>query len=317
MIISDLLKNTKKTLFSFELLPPLKGKDISAIYDAIDPLLEFEPSYINVTYHREEVVYKKRPDGLLEERSVRKRPGTVGISAAIMHRYNVEVVPHILCSGFSKEETEDALIDLNFLGIHNILVLRGDPDKATKTFIQTPGGHKYASELIQQIADMNEGKYLDDDIQYPTPTLFSIGVAGYPEKHPESPNFETDIKVLKHKISAGAKYIVTQMFFDNSHYFRFVEKCRNEGIDVPIIPGIKPISLKSHINTLPRSFYVDMPVELSAEVEKCKTNEDVKQLGVEWTIQQARELKSFGVPSIHFYTMDRSDNIAQIAKAVY
>ncbi|MBS4012962.1 MAG: methylenetetrahydrofolate reductase [NAD(P)H] [Bacteroidetes bacterium] len=317
MIIADLLKNTKKTLFSFELLPPLKGKDISAIYDAIDPLLEFEPSYINVTYHREEVVYKKRPDGLLEEKSVRKRPGTVGISAAIMHKYNVEVVPHILCSGFTKEETEDALIDLNFLGIHNILVLRGDPDKATKTFNPTPGGHKYASELIQQIADMNKGKYLDDEIQYPTPTSFSIGVAGYPEKHPESPNFETDIKVLKHKIAAGAKYIVTQMFFDNNHYFRFVEKCRNEGINVPIIPGIKPISLKSHINTLPRSFYVDMPIALSIEVEKCKNNEEAKQIGIEWTTQQAKELKSYGVPSIHFYTMDRSDNIAQIAKAVY
>ena len=304
-------------MFSFELLPPLKGKNISAIYDAIDPLLEFEPSYINVTYHREEVVYKRRPDGLLEERSVKKRPGTVGISAAIMHKYNVEVVPHILCSGFTKEETEDALIDLNFLGIHNLLVLRGDPDKNTKVWSPTPGGHKYASELICQIADMNNGKYLDDEIENPNPTSFSIGIAGYPEKHPESPNFETDIKVLKHKIASGAEYIVTQMFFDNRHFFRFVDKCRAAGIDVPIIPGLKPLSIKSHVNILPKSFYVDIPFELSAEVEKCKSNDEVKKVGIEWTISQARELKSYGVPSIHFYTMGKSDNISFIAKEVY
>ncbi len=317
MIIAELLRQTKKTLFSFELLPPLKGKNIQEIYDAVDPLMEFDPSYINVTYHREEVVYKKRPDGFLEERTVRKRPGTVGISAAIMHKYNVEVVPHIICSGFNRQETEDALIDLNFLGINNILVLRGDPDKTLKTFIPAEGGHRYASELIEQVNNLNQGKYLEEDLTDPTPTKFSMGIAGYPEKHPESPNFDTDIKVLKNKIASGGEYIVTQMFFDNRHYFRFVEKCRNEGITVPIIPGIKPISLKSHINILPKNFYIDIPVELSSEVEKCRDNKEAARVGVEWAVMQARELKQAGVPSIHFYTMGRSSNIVKIAGEVY
>lgn len=317
MIVADLLKQTKKTLFSFELLPPLKGKNIQEIYDAVDPLIEFEPSYINVTYHREEMVYKKRPDGFLEERTVRKRPGTVGISAAIMHKYNVEVVPHIICSGFNREETEDALIDLNFLGIHNILVLRGDPDKTLKRFIAAKGGHRFASELIEQINDLNQGKYLEEDLTDPTPTAFSIGIAGYPEKHPESPNFDTDIRVLKNKIASGGEYIVTQMFFDNRHFFRFVETCRNEGITVPIIPGIKPITLIRHLNLLPKNFYIDIPVELSSEIEKCRNNKEAARVGVEWAIMQARELKKAGVPSIHFYTMGKSANIVNIAREVY
>jgi methylenetetrahydrofolate reductase (NADPH) len=317
MIVAELLKNTKKTLFSFELLPPLKGTNINEIYDAIDPLIEFDPSYINVTYHREEVVYKKRTDGLLEERTVRKRPGTVGISAAIMHKYKVEVVPHLICSGFTKEETEDALIDLHFLGIHNLLVLRGDPDKSMKTFIPKLGGHAFAGELLEQIGELNLGKYLDEDIINPTPANFSCGIAGYPEKHPESPNFDKDMEILKYKISSGAKYIVTQMFFDNTCFFEFERRCRESGIDVPIIPGIKPISVKSHLSVLPRSFYVNIPVELSSEVEKCSDNSKVKQVGIEWAIQQARELKEAGVPSIHFYTMGKSENIAAIARKIY
>lgn len=317
MIVAELLKNTQKTLFSFELLPPLKGKSIQEIYDAIEPLLEFNPAYINVTYHREEVVYKKREDGLLEERLIRKRPGTVGISAAIKHKYNIEVVPHLICSGFTKEETEDALIDLNFLGIHNLLVVRGDPDKNLKTFIPTKGGHTYASELIEQISKLNNGIYLDEDIANPTPTQFSIGVAGYPEKHPESPNFETDIRVLKHKLACGASYVVTQLFFDNKRYFDYLELCRKQGIDVPIVPGIKPISVKGHLNILPKNFYVEIPIELSKEVEKCNSNKEVEQVGIEWAIAQAKELIKAKVPSIHFYTMGRSSNIAKIAQAIY
>ncbi len=317
MIVAELLKSTKKTLFSFELLPPLKGKSIQEIYDTIEPLLEFNPAYINVTYHREEVVYKKREDGLLEERLIKKRPGTVGISAAIKHKYNIEVVPHLICSGFTKEETEDALIDLNFLGIHNLLVVRGDPDKTLKTFIPTKGGHTYASELIEQISNLNKGIYLDEDIANPTPTQFSIGVAGYPEKHPESPNFETDIRVLKHKLACGANYIVTQLFFDNKYYFDYVELCRKNGIDVPVVPGIKPISVKGHLNILPKNFYVEIPIELSREVEKCNSNKEVEQVGIEWAIMQAKELIAAKVPSIHFYTMGRSSNIAQIAQSIY
>lgn len=317
MNVADLLKKTKTTLFSFELLPPLKGTNISEIYNTIDLLMEFQPSYINVTYHREEVVYKKRFDGLLEERIIRKRPGTVGISAAIMHKYNVEVVPHLICSGFSKGETEDALIDLNFLGINNLLVLRGDPDKNLKRFIPKEKGHSYASEILQQIEDMNKGKYLDDDIINPAPTQFSVGVAGYPEKHPESPNFDADILILLKKIACGAEYVVTQMFFDNKYYFEFVKRCRNAGITVPIIPGIKPISVKSHMNILPRSFNVNIPVELSSEVDKCIDNSSVKQLGIDWAVYQAKELTAAGVPSIHFYTMGKSDNIAAIARQVY
>ncbi len=317
MIIAERLRQTKKTLFSFELLPPLKGKNIQEIYDAVTPLMAFDPTYINVTYHREEVMYKKRHDGFLEKRTVRKRPGTVGISAAIMHKYNVEVVPHIICSGFNRQETEDALIDLHFLGIHNILVLRGDPDKTLKAFVPDEGGHRYASELIEQVNNLNQGNYLEEDLTDPTPTKFSMGVAGYPEKHPESPNFDTDIKVLKNKIASGGEYIVTQMFFDNRHYFKFVEKCRDEGITVPIIPGIKPISLKRHLNILPKNFYIDIPVELSSEAEKCRDNKEVAKVGVEWAIMQARELKQAMVPSIHFYTMGRSANIVNIAREVY
>lgn len=317
MIIADLLRNTTKTLMSFELLPPLKGGNIKDIYDAIDPLMEFNPSYINVTYHKEEVVYKKRSDGLLEQRVVRKRPGTVGITAAIMHKYKIEVVPHLICAGFNCEETENALIDLNFLGIDNILVLRGDPDKYTRRFEPHVDGHTNAIELLNQIMELNNGKYIDNSEGCMSKTQFSVGVAGYPEKHAESPNMESDIRYLKAKIDLGAEYIVTQMFFDNNRYFDFVKRCRQEGINVPIIPGIKPISIKSHLNILPNTFHVDIPEELAIEVGKSKDNNEVRQIGIDWAIKQAKELIAAKVPSIHFYTMGKSDNIIKIAKEVF
>ncbi|HPS83614.1 MAG TPA: methylenetetrahydrofolate reductase [NAD(P)H] [Bacteroidales bacterium] len=314
MIVASLLRETKTTLFSFELLPPLKGDHISAIYDTIDPLMEFKPSYINVTYHREELVYKQRPDGLLEPRRVRKRPGTVGITAAIMHKYKVEVVPHMICAGFNREETENALIDLHFLGVNNLLVLRGDADKTNRRFTSEPDGHEHASGLLQQVMKMNSGRYLDEDMEYQTPTSFSVGVAGYPEKHAEAPNLQFDLKHLKEKVDNGAEYIVTQMFFDNSRYFDFVKRCREAGISVPIVPGLKPVSVKNHLHILPDTFHVDIPDALAKQVVAAKDNQAVRRIGIEWAIQQVRELKSAGVPSIHFYTMGKSDNITEIVQ---
>lgn len=318
MPIFELISNSEKTLFSFELLPPLKGKDINDIYNTIDSLTEFNPAYINVTYHQEEIVYKPHKSGLLERKTIWKRPGTVAISAAIQHRYpNISVVPHMICGGFTKEETENALIDLNFLGIHNILALRGDPQKSMRSFVPEPGGHKYAVDLVKQIINMNNGAYLDEELQNIKNTNFCIGVAGYPEKHSEAPNAETDLRHLKEKIDAGAKYIVTQMFFDNKKYFNFVERCREIGINVPIIPGIKPISTLSHLSVLPQTFHIDLPEELVNEVEKCKTNQEVRQVGIEWAIKQCLELKQAKVPVIHFYTMGNPDNIYQVAKRVF
>ncbi|MFZ4740019.1 MAG: methylenetetrahydrofolate reductase [NAD(P)H] [Bacteroidales bacterium] len=317
MKITEILNNTNKTLFSFELLPPLKGTNIQLIFDTIDPLMEFNPQYINVTYHREEVVYKKHPNGLLEPRVVRKRPGTVGIAAAVMNKYKTPVVPHIICAGFNKEETENGLIDLDFLGIDNVLVLRGDADKSMGKFIQEPGGHAHAIDLLKQIMNMNNGNYIESDIENSTPTNFICGVAGYPEKHCEAPNMELDLEFLKAKIDAGAQYIVTQMFFDNKKYFSFVENCRMKGINVPIVPGIKPISIKSHLSVLPHTFHIDLPQELTNEVMKCKTDAEVRAVGVEWSIKQCKDLLANNVPIIHFYTMGKSDNIAKIAKEVY
>lgn len=317
MNVAELLRQTKETLFSFELLPPLKGDTIQAIYDTIDPLMEFKPSYINVTYHKEEVVYKQRTDGLLEKRSVRKRPGTVGITAAIMHKYGIEVVPHLICGGFSREETENALIDLHFLGIQNLLVLRGDPDKNQRLFIPETDGHEHAIGLLKQVIDMNNGIYLDVENNNNARTHFVVGVAGYPEKHPEAPNIESDLHYLKAKVDAGASYIVTQLFYDNSYFFDFVKRCREIGIQVPIIPGLKPVSIKNHLNIIPKTFGVDIPEDLSREMQKCKNNNEVRQLGIEWTSMQARELKAAHVPSIHFYTMGKSDNIKEIVKRVY
>jgi methylenetetrahydrofolate reductase (NADPH) len=312
MKVTEHIKNAKKTLFSFEILPPLKGISIQSIYTSLDPLMEFNPSFVDVTYHREEFVYKKRADGLLERRSVRKRPGTVGICAAIMNKYQVDTVPHIICGGFSKEETENALIDLDFLGIDNVLVLRGDPIKSETYFKPNKGGHSYASQLLGQVNEMNNGVYLDEELKSSAPTNFCIGVAGYPEKHFEAPNMRSDIHFLKKKVEAGADYIVTQMFFDNQQYFDFVNLCRENDITIPIIPGIKPMSTKKQLTLLPQRFHLNVPNPLVDQVLKCKTNEAIRQVGVEWAIQQTKELIEFGAPCIHFYTMGKSDNVQKI-----
>lgn len=313
----DKIKNTDSTLFSFEILPPLKGKSIQSIYDGIDPLVEFDPAFINVTYHREEFIYKKREKGYLEKISIKKRPGTVGICAAIQNKYNIEAVPHLICGGFNKEETENALIDLNFLGINNVLALRGDPIKTETHFTPEVGGNKYAVDLVKQIVELNNGNYMDENLEHASPTNFSIGVAGYPEKHFESPNMKADIKRLKEKIDAGADYIVTQLFYDNQKFFSFVESCRAAGIDVPIIPGIKAIENLRHITFLPKFFHIDLPENLTNELEKCSTNEEVSKVGIEWAIEQSKELINFGVPCIHYYTMGKSKAVKNIAKAVF
>jgi len=312
MKVTNHIKNAKQTLFSFEILPPLKGTSIQSIYNSLDPLMEFNPPFIDVTYHREEYVYKKRKDGLLERISVRKRPGTVGICAAIMNKYQVDTVPHIICGGFNKEETENALIDLDFLGVDNILVLRGDPIKSETYFTAEEGGHKYASELLGQVNEMNNGIYLDEDLKNSAPTDFCIGVAGYPEKHFEAANMRSDIHFLKKKVEAGADYIVTQMFFDNQKYFDFVKLCREHDINIPIIPGLKPISTQKQLTLLPHRFNLNIPNNLVDEVLKCKDNIDVRQVGVEWAKQQTKELIEFGAPCVHFYTMGKSDNVQEI-----
>jgi len=300
-----------------EILPPLKGRSIQSIYDGIDPLMEFKPPFVNVTYHREEHVYKERHDGLLQKISVRKRPGTVGICAAIMNKYQVDAVPHIICGGFTKEETENALIDLQFLGIENILALRGDPIKNETHFIPNKAGHKYAVNLIEQVVQMNGGNFLHEETGNSTATNFCIGAAGYPEKHFESMNLKTDLKYLKDKVDAGAEFIVTQMFFDNQKYFDFVSACREKGIEVPIIPGLKPITTMKHITFLPKFFHIDFPEELSSELEKCKSNDDVRQVGIEWGIQQSKELVEYGAPLLHYYTMGKSQTVKAIASEIF
>ncbi len=318
MKVCEHLQNANgKTLFTIEILPPLKGENIRMLFDNIDPLMEFKPPFIDVTYHREEYVYKKTPSGLLEKRTTRKRPGTVGICAAIQNRYKVDTVPHIICGGFSREETENALIDLHFLGIDNVLVLQGDAIKSESRFIPEPDGYRYASELLEQVARMNRGIYLDDELQNSSPTNFCVGVAGYPEKHYSAPNLKADLKYLKLKVDLGAEYIVTQMFFDNKKYFDFVEECRRVGINVPIIPGIKPLTGKGQLNILPKTFHIDIPEELSEAAEKCKDNAEVKEVGIEWCIQQSRELIKHNVPTLHFYSMGKSDPIYRIAKELF
>jgi methylenetetrahydrofolate reductase (NADPH) len=316
MKVTEHIKEAKETLFSFEILPPLKGKSIQSIYDGIDPLMEFKPKFVNVTYHREEFIYKERENGLLEKIAIRKRPGTVGICAAIMNKYQVDAVPHLICGGFSREETENALIDLQFLGIDNVLALRGDSIKTESSFRPHPDGHAFAEDLIHQISDMNKGNYMMDDVQL-EPTDFCIGAAGYPEKHFEAMNLAFDLQNLKHKVDAGAEYIVTQMFFDNKKFFSFVEECRKIGIAVPIIPGLKPIKNLTHISFLPKFFHIDYPIELSSELLKCKDNKSAEQVGIEWGIQQSKELKAAGVPCIHYYTMSNSSSVKTIAKQVF
>lgn len=318
MKITDHIKNANgKTLFSFELLPPVKGQGIQSIYNAIDPLMEFKPPFIDVTYHREDYIYKQLENGLLEKVSYRKRPGTVAICAAIMNKYKVDAVPHLICGGFTQEETENALIDLQFLGIDNVLVLRGDARHADSSFIPTPGGHAYASELLQQVRNHNKGIYLHEHVTSEPKSDFCIGVAGYPEKHFEAPNLASDFKYLKHKVDLGADFIVTQMFFDNQKYFDFVKKCRENDINVPIIPGLKPISTASQLINLPKIFHIDLPEDLVEAVQACKNNNEVKEVGTEFMIQQCKELVKFGAPVLHFYTMGKPEQTKKIAEAVF
>lgn len=317
MKVTEHIEKAKgETLFSFEIIPPVKGRSIQELYDNIDPLMEFKPPFIDVTTSREEYVYIDR-DGLLDKKLTRMRPGTVGICASIKHKYDVDTIPHVLCGGFTKEETEYLLVDCHYLGIDNIMALRGDAMKGEQYFEPTKGGHKYASELVSQIRNLNSGQYLHEVIETDNCSDFCIGVAGYPEKHMEAPSMMTDLKWLKKKVDLGAQYIVTQMFFDNQKYFDFVSAARKIGIDVPIIPGIKPIAVKRHLQLLPQVFRIDLPQDLIEEVEKCRNNTAIRQVGIEWAIAQSKELKAAGAPVLHYYSMGKSDNIREIAKAIF
>ncbi|MCX6212165.1 MAG: methylenetetrahydrofolate reductase [Bacteroidetes bacterium] len=317
MKVIDHLAKAKDTLVSFEVLPPLKGKTISYIYEHLDPLMEFNPSWINVTYHRSETILRKKEDGTEEKVDVRKRPGTVGICAAIMNHYNIDAVPHIICGGFSKRETEDALIDLQFLGIDNLLVLRGDAEKNQKTFVPETNGNKQALELLEQVVGLNNGEYLDKDIINGSKTNFCMGVAGYPEKHFEAPSMEFDLARAKAKVDAGAEYIMTQMFFDNKRYFDYVDACRSIGITVPIIPGLKPITNKKQLTILPNIFYVDIPADLKNAMLAASTDEACEQVGTEWLIGQSKELKAAGVPVLHYYTLGKPQVVKNVVAAVF
>ncbi|MEM1337449.1 MAG: methylenetetrahydrofolate reductase [NAD(P)H] [Bacteroidota bacterium] len=317
MKVTDHISNAKgQTLFSFEIIPPVKGKSIQELYDNIDPLMEFNPPFIDVTTSREEYVYIDR-DGLLDKKLTRMRPGTLGICASIKHKYDVDAIPHVLCGGFTKEETEYLLVDCHYLGIDNVMALRGDAMKEEKFFEPTNGGHRFASDLVEQIQKLNSGNYLHEVIETDNCSNFCVGVAGYPEKHMEAPSLRSDLKRLKEKVDLGADYIVTQMFFDNAKFFHFVEEAKAIGIDVPIIPGIKPIAIKKHLQLLPQVFRVDIPEALIEAVEKCKDNQAVRQVGIEWCIQQSKELRAAGVPVLHYYSMGKSDNIKAIARKVF
>lgn len=317
MSVIDKLRNAKGTLFTFELLPPLKGHSIEKVYSTIDRLMEFSPAYINFTTHRNEITYRERPDGLLEKRVTRLRPGTIALAAAVRYKYNITVVPHILCGGFTREETENVLIEMNFLGIDDVLALRGDPQKGSRIFIPEKDGHRNTSDLVKQIIDMNKGRYLEETLEDTTPTNFCIGVAGYPEKHFEAPNMQSDMEFLKLKVDAGASYIVTQMFFDNEKFFRFRDECRAMGINVPVIAGLKPVSALNDIRLLPQTFHIDLPNDLVSSVRKCTTDKEAREVGIEWAIMQSKELIKEGVPGIHYYTLGRADNIARIVKAAF
>ena len=317
MKVTEHIVQADKCLFSFEILPPLKGQDINAIYNTVENLLEFNPPFIDVTYHREEYQYVEKAGGLLEKRVVRKRPGTLGICAALQSKYDVDMVPHVLCGGFTKEDTENFLIDLDFLGIKNVVALRGDAVPTEVYFKPEQQGHSYASELVAQINGLNKGHYLDEELKHSHATDFCVGVGGYPEKHMEAPSLENDIAFLRQKVDSGADYIITQMFFDNQKYFEFVDRCRKEGINCPIIPGLKPISTIKQLSLLPHRFHVDLPQDLIQAVESCSSNAQVKEVGVEWCIAQSRELIQAGVHVLHYYTMSRSENIHKIAKAIF
>lgn len=316
MKVTEHIRQADKTLFSFEILPPVKGKSIESIFNLLDPLMEFRPSFINVTYHRSEQIFKRKSDGSFDRIDIRKRPGTVGICAALMNHYKVDAVPHLICGGFSNDETENALIDLNFLGIDNVLALRGDPPKNEKYFTAHPNGHNYAIDLVKQIEKLNKGIYEEEEIQEGVKTDFCIGVAGYPEKHYESPNPDLDIMYLKKKIDAGAEYITTQMFFDNSKYHAFVKKCRETQIDVPVIPGLKPITSKKQLSGIPSIFHVDIPNDLAMEMMKCKNEKDTEIVGEEWLLMQVKDLIAAGVPVIHFYTLGKPHIVYNVMKKV-
>jgi methylenetetrahydrofolate reductase (NADPH) len=316
MKLTEYLKKDQ-TIFSFEILPPLKGNSIESIYRAIDPLMEFKPAFIDVTYHREEYVLRKRKDGSFDRVSITKRPGTVAICAAIMGKYQVEAVPHLICGGFNRQDTENALIDLHFLGIDNVLALRGDNQKGERYFEPEEDGNTNSLDLIHQIKNMNTGIYLDDEVKNAKPTNFCVGAAGYPEKHVDAPNIQNDLNFLKRKVEAGAEFITTQMFFDNKKYFDYVNNCREMGVNVPIIPGIKPITSKKQVHALARVFNIEIPIELTSEIEKAKTDEAVEQIGIEWCINQCKELKAFGVPVSHFYTMGFPRITSAVASKVF
>ncbi len=317
MRVTDIINNAKSTLFSIEILPPLKGKDINSVFNGIDPLIEFKPAFIDVTYHREEYVLRKRSDGGFDKVYTRKRPGTVAICAALMNKYKIDTVPHLICGGFSKEETENALIELNFLGVDNVLVLRGDNIKNEPNFIPEPDGNKTSLELLHQVKNMNNGIYLDPDLENASQSNFCISISGYPEKHYEAPNMSSDLKWLKAKVDAGADYIVTQMFFNNEKFFEFVKTVRDMGITIPIIPGLKPLTTKKQLSVLPKIFHIDLPEALTNEVEKCKDDKAVKQVGIEWAIQQSKELKAAGTPVLHYYTMGLAETTKAIASKVF
>lgn len=314
MKVTQHLAESKKTIISFEILPPTKGKSIQSIYDHLDPLMEFKPSFINVTYHRAEQVFKKRSDGTFERVEIRKRPGTVGICAALMNKYKVEAIPHLICGGFSKEETENALIDLDFLGIKNVLALRGDAAANEKFFAPHPHGHRYAEELVSQIVTLNNGRYMEEDIIDGAKTDFCIGVAGYPEKHFEAANIETDIYYLKRKIDIGADYVTTQLFYNNKHYYNYLKICRDNSINVPIIPGLKPLTNKKQLNMIPRVFNVEIPMELYNAIMKARTDAECEQIGTEWLLNQCRDLLKNNVPVLHFYTLGKPMVIYNVLK---
>ncbi len=317
MKLTQHLAEAKDTIISFEILPPTKGKSIESIYSHLDPLMEFNPAFINVTYHRAESVFKKRQDGTFERVEIRKRPGTVGICAALMNKYKIEAIPHLICGGFSKEETENALIDLDFLGIKNVLALRGDAAANEKFFNPHPHGHRYAEDLVKQIMDLNKGLYMEEDIIEGAKTDFCIGVAGYPEKHIEAPNMDTDIYYLKRKIDLGANYVTTQLFFDNAHYYNYVKKCRENGINVPILPGLKPLTNKKQLTMIPRTFNIEIPMELCNEMNKAKTEAACEQVGTEWLLHQCRDLLKNNSPVLHFYTLGKPKVIYDVLKQLF
>ncbi len=318
MKVIDILNSKRRPFASFELVPPLKGSDASRLYQSLDPLMEFNPPFINITCHRDEIEYVPNADGTFTRMTLAKRPGTVAIVAAIMRRYpELEIVPHVICGGSSRSRVESELLDLHFLGIKNIMALRGDALPGQKHFIPEPDGFSHSSELVGMISDLNKGQYLDPTVKEGLATDFCIGVASYPEKHFEAANIESDIEHLRKKVEAGASYIVTQMFFDNSKFLHFIDKCRKAGIDVPIIPGLKPSSSKKQIDLLPRSFHIDIPQPLVSLLDKAKTADDAYQLGIDWAIQQSRDLLEHGFPAIHYYTMAKPDNVCQIVRAVF